>query len=226
LIETYRRSLPAFEFTTPLDSPAAFATCDSQLPIGSLPCLFRPDAASFARQPRALLVPDAARVEEMRAALGPGKWIAISWRSLQKGARQSLAERKSIPLEHFARLAEATGARLLDIQYGDVAAERSAFEAQHPGMLTRIDGLDLHGDLEGVMAAIAACDSVVTASNAVAHLAGAIGKRAFVVYLRGYPPFHYWAPDPNGRSPWYPSVEVPTDAAWTHWDQALQLIPA
>ncbi len=226
LLAAYRRSLPAIEFTTPRDSPAAFASCDSQLPIGSLPRLFRPDAASFARQPRALLVADAARVEEMRTKLGPGKWIAISWRSLQKGARHSLAERKSIPLEHFARLAESTGARLLDVQYGDVAAERAAFDDQHPGVLTRIEGLDLRDDLEGVMAAIAACDSVVTASNALAHLAGAIGKRAFVVYLRGYPPFHYWAPGPDGHSLWYPSVEVPSDAGWTRWDQALQLIPA
>jgi ADP-heptose:LPS heptosyltransferase len=88
-------------------------------------------------------------------------------------------------------------------------------------VLHRLEGLDTHDDLEGVIAAIAACDRVVTASNVTAHLAGAIGKPTKVVYLRGFPPFLYWVPGLDGRSLWYPSVDVASDAAWTTWEKAL-----
>jgi hypothetical protein len=76
------------------------------------------------------------------------------------------------------------------------------------------------------MAAIEACDLVVTTSNVTAHLAGIIGKRTWLVYLRGIAPFHYWVPGSDGRSLWYPSVEVVTHDAWTAWDQALRAVVA
>jgi len=204
----YRRSLPAFEFTTRSDSARAFAACDHHLPMGSMPRLFRPDAASFAAQPRALLAPDRTRVEAMARALGPGPAIAISWRSLQPPARRVLGERKSVPLEAFAELARARSARLVDLQYGDVDAERREFEARHPGVLTRIEGLDAREDLEGVAAVLAACGRLVTTSNATAHLAGALGIPAEILLPRGWPPFSYWVAGAEGRSLWYPSIKI------------------
>ena len=222
LAPLYRRSLPRFEFVPPESAEEAFAGCDYELPMGSLPGLFRRDVASFAAQPRALLAADARRMTAIREQLGRGRVIGISWRSLQKGGRRALGERKSIPLEHFAPLAQATGARLLDLQYGDVTAEREQFAARHPGVLVQIDGLDLHDDLDGVAAAIACCDRVVTSSNVTAHLAGALGKATQVVYLRDWPPFSYWTPGEGGQSRWYPSVRVESDPAWTSWERALE----
>jgi ADP-heptose:LPS heptosyltransferase len=61
---------------------------------------------------------------------------------------------------------------------------------------------------------------VVTTSNVTAHLAGALGKRTFVVFLRGRPPFHYWS-SPDGRCLWYPSVELVSGAAIDTWEKAL-----
>jgi ADP-heptose:LPS heptosyltransferase len=188
--------------------------------------LLRPTAESFARQPRALLVPDADRVARMRERLGPGRWIAISWRSLQRGERKALGERKSIPLEHFARLAQCAGARLLDLQYGDVAAERAAFQARHPGVLARLEELDTDHDFEGVIAALAACERVVTSSNVTAHFAGAIGQEASLLFLEGWPPFHYWTAGADGRCLWYPSVAIAGDKSWTDWDRAFAALCA
>ena len=221
LVSLYRRSLPEFEFTAPEESAHAFRSCDAHLALGSLPRLLRPSVASFATQPRALLLPDAERVEKTRRRLGPGRWIAISWRSLQRGERRALGERKSIPLERFARLAALPGVRLLDLQYGDVAAERAAFEAAHPGMLHRLEGLDVDNDFEGVVAAAAACERVVTSSNVTAHLAGAIGKETTLLFLNALAPFHYWVPGADGRSLWYPSVQIASESSWIGWERAF-----
>jgi hypothetical protein len=217
----YQRSVAGITVVTPEESERAFAGCDFHVPAGSLPRLFRPDAASFSAQPPKLLQPDPARVAGYREQLGGRPAIAIAWRSLHKGARRGLGDRKSIPLEEFARLAQSTGARLVDVQYGDVGEERRAFEAQHPGMLLTLEGLDPFDDLEGLAAALVACGRVVSSSNATVHLAGALGVPTDVIFLRAWPPFSYWVAGPGGRSLWYPSVRVP-DERWETWAGAFE----
>lgn len=225
LMEAYRRSFPRMEFTSRGADANAFDACDFQVPLGSLGGLFRSSIESFSSQPRALLSPDAERVAQVRQRLGPGRWIGISWRSFQPAERAAVAERKSIPLDLFASLARS-GARLLDLQYGDVSGERAAFEARYPGTLARLEGFDAFNDLETMLAAISACERVVSASNATAHLAGAVGTPTWLPCLRALQPFPYWVPGPGGRCLWYPSVEIVTDAAWTRWEPAFEALAA
>ena len=216
----FARGLPGIRFATPEAFASEAGACDHHVALGSLPRILRRDAADFAHQPRAVLAADPARVRAFREALGGAPAIAIAWRSIHKGAKRIQGERKSIPLEHFAALARATGARLVDLQYGDVAEERRAFESRHPGVLLRLEGLDPFSDLEGVAAALVACGRAVTSSNVTAHLAGALGVPTQLLYLNGWAPFSYWVPGPDGRSPWYPSVQVP-GAAWKSWEEAF-----
>jgi tetratricopeptide (TPR) repeat protein len=223
LVGLYRRGEVALEFVDPEAFPAAIARCDRQVPLGALPGLFRPDAASFAAQPRSILRADPARVAAYRDQIGPGPVIAIAWRTLHKGSKQGLGQRKSIPLEAFGHLARASGARLVDLQYGDVGEERQAFEARHPGVLVRLDGLDAFSDLDGVAAALVACGRLVSSSNVTPHLAGALGVPAWLPYLGNWPPFFYWVPGPDGRSLWYPSVRV-ADGGWTSWEEAFEAL--
>jgi ADP-heptose:LPS heptosyltransferase len=110
--------------------------------------------------------------------------------------------------------------RLLDLQYGDTAAERARFAAAG-GRLERLDELDLFNDLEGVLAAVEACDVIVTTSNVTAHFAGALGRPTLLFYLAANPPFHYWVPDRDGRCLWYPSVRIVTGPAIDTWPRAL-----
>lgn len=223
LAPLYRRNHPAIEFVAPEESARAFESCERHMPLGSLPRLFRRDAASFAAQPAALLRADADRVRAMRDALGPGRWIAVSWRSFQPRGRAHLAKRKSMPVEGLAGLAAAGGVRLLDVQYGDVDADRAAFESAHPGLMRRVEGLDTYNDFEGLLAAVEACEAVVTVSNVTAHLAGVNGKRAFVLFTGDHSPFHYWDARKGERSLWYPSVEVVT-APGEAWDPLVQAV--
>jgi ADP-heptose:LPS heptosyltransferase len=105
----------------------------------------------------------------------------------------------------------------VDLQYGDTAAMRSIAGVD----LARIEELDLFNDLDGVLAAIEACDAVVTTSNVTAHLAGALGKRTLLIFLEGLPHFHYWVDPGTGRSLWYPSVELVSGPEIDSWPRAL-----
>ena len=220
LVPAFRRAHPGWSVVGPDESATAFAGCDRQLALGSLGGLLRPDAASFSAAPRSLLAADEARVAASRAALGPAgkRVLGISWRSFRPRARGKVVRNKSAPLVTFAPLERDF--RLLDLQYGDTDEERAAFAAAGH-RLERLAGLDLFEDIDGVLAAIAACDAVVTTSNVTAHFAGALGKRTLLIYLRGQPPFHYWVPGPDGRSRWYPSIEIVSGAEISTWDQAI-----
>jgi tetratricopeptide (TPR) repeat protein len=221
LVASYRRAHPQWEVVAPEESARAFGACDAHIPLGSLPRLLRPALESFAAQPPALLAPDPARAaayrERVVAAPGSGPIVGISWRTFQPKVRGELGRRKSASLEAFRGLAQ--DARLVDLQYGDTAAEREAF-ARAGGRLARLDDLDLFNDLDGLIAAIAACDLVVTTSNVTAHLAGAIGKRTLVVFPGARAPFHYWS-SPDGRSLWYPSVEIATAPGLDTWERVF-----
>jgi tetratricopeptide (TPR) repeat protein len=227
LVAAFTRAHPQWKVTAPGDSNAAFATCDRHIPVASLPMLLRPTLASFASQPAALLAADAGRAAAFRERLATrgARPVGISWRSFQPRTRGYVQQKKSAPLEAFMGLSQRSDLRLLDLQYGDTAAERDAFAARG-GRLSRLDGLDLFNDLDGVLAAIEGCDLVVTTSNVTAHLAGALGKETLLVYLSANPPFHYWVPDESGRCLWYPSVRIVTGRDLDSWPKAFARIDA
>ncbi|MEO5692239.1 MAG: tetratricopeptide repeat protein [Usitatibacter sp.] len=217
LAAAFWRAHPNWKIATPEESTAAFASCDRQLAMGSLPQLMRPNLESFKAQPAALLAADPVRAQAFSERLGAGPLIGISWRSFQLRARARVARAKSAPLAAFAGLSRKV--HLLDLQYGDTSAERADF-ARAGGRLERLEDLDLYSDLDGVLAAIEACDRVVTTSNVTAHFAGALGKETLLLHL-GAAPFHYWVPGPDGRSLWYPSVRVLAPDGFESWQQAL-----
>ena len=215
LVGAYRRAHPRWTVVTREESIAAFAQCTRHIALASLPRLTRPSLQSFERQPVSVLAADPERSAQYRARLeAPGRLrVGISWRSFQKSARGALQRRKSAPLAAFLALSRRADLTLVDLQYGDTGDERADFAAQGAS-LARLAGLDLFHDIEGVLAAIDACDVVLTTSNVTAHLAGALGKRTILVHLGANPPFHYWACDAAGQSLWYPSMRIITDARW------------
>jgi Flp pilus assembly protein TadD len=209
LVPAYRRAHPGWNVVAEPD----FRGCDRHIALGSLPRLLRPDKASFSRQPRALLAAE--------ARLGLSKpLIGISWRSFQRSLSRYQQRKKSGSLAMFMPLSRLPGVRLLDLQYGDTAAERAAFAAAG-GELLHLPDLDLFQDLDGVLAAIQACDLVVTTSNVTAHFAGALGKETLLVYPGGDSPFYYWVPDADGRCLWYPSVRVVSGLELDTWDKVM-----
>lgn len=225
LVPAFRRSHPEWVVTAPDGSEAAFAACDRHLALATLPLLLRRSLDDFSRQPAALLKADAGRAADYRRQLHePGtRVVGISWRSFQPKARGHVQRKKSMDLEIFRPLSLRPDLRLLDLQYGDTAAERGRF-GDSGGRLEHLADLDLYNDIDGVLAAVQACDVVVTTSNVTAHYAGVLGKPALLFYLAANPPFHYWVPDASGRCIWYPSVRIVTDPAIDTWPRALERI--
>jgi len=89
---------------------------------------------------------------------------------------------KSIPVEMFRSIYEDTSLNVINLQYGYPKGLPNAVPFP----------TNLSTDIDGVASLIDACDVVVTISNTVAHLAGALGKPTFVLLKTGNLKLWYW----------------------------------
>ncbi len=156
------------------------------------------------------------RISQKLQSLGQGKpVVGLAWASMNKELHQA----KSIPAEIFVKTMEQhPDIQFVSLQFGnpsDIAKQHP--EIWHQPNLVRDVGIDLMNDLDGVLSLISACDTLITTSNSVAHLAGALLKRTIVLIPKRPAPFFYWSAREGARPIWYPSHTViecsPTDSS-------------
>jgi Flp pilus assembly protein TadD len=184
-----------------------------QIPMGSLPRIFRRDRKAFPLH-AGYLAADAGLVAHWRnrlATLGDGMKIGISWRG---GKDPRTRSRRTIPLPAWQAVVGIRPAVFINVQYGDWREEIEA--ARMSGMEIRsIDGVDAMTDLDAFAALLMALDLVITVDNSTLHLAGALGVESWG--LLPYDSDWRWEADAN-RTYWYPGVRLfnqPGRADWT-----------
>jgi tetratricopeptide (TPR) repeat protein len=187
------QALPRFDFVCPLLSlPRAFATTLETIPA-DVPYLSPP--------------PDA--VAQWRARLaGPGLKIGIAWAG--SPLHRSDAQR-SIDIEKLAPLFQINGPRWYSLQVGERAGDLARLLT---GVVT--DLAPHLTDFAETAAAIANLDLVITVDTAVAHLAGALNRPAWVM-LRARPDWR-WLTE-REDTPWYPSLRLFRQRARGDWNE-------
>lgn len=212
LLPAYRRSFPTSKFCLRSESETAFTACTAQSSLEGLGKFLRPTVRSFYAQPHRLLVPP-----EYEPWKPDGrKHIAISWRSFMNTLGKHVERRKSGPLAMFGPLAAREDIQLVDVQYGETGPEIVS-----AGLPIQRFEIDLRNNLDQVLAVIDRCYAVVTTCNVTAHMAGALGKLTYVMRLSGYQPLWTWCPDDDGRSLWYPSIQIIVRDTWAECIDAV-----
>jgi tetratricopeptide (TPR) repeat protein len=146
--------------------------------------------------------PDAARLAAWGARLGPGLKVGISW----QGSPGYVHDKgRSIPLAAFASLAAIPGVRLISLQKrpGVEQIDAVPFGAQIEQVLDVADTGD--GAFLDTAALTASLDLIVSSDSMNAHLAGALGRPAFIA-LRRVPDWR-WLTD-REDCPWYPTARL------------------
>jgi Flp pilus assembly protein TadD len=121
---------------------------------------------------------------------------------------------RSASLDDFSPLSALPGVVLLSLQKGDR-------QSQIGGYLGRAPLLNLGPELtdyEDTMAVTAHLDLLVTVDTSVAHVAGAMGRPAWVVLP--YAPDWRWLLD-RDDTPWYPSLRLFRQPAPRNWDDVF-----
>ncbi|MBV9117086.1 MAG: tetratricopeptide repeat protein [Acetobacteraceae bacterium] len=193
-----RRLIPLLRHTPGLDAAidrfGPLPAYDRWIDQMSLPRVFATTPATIPSPSGWLAAPDPAAVAGFAAELPAGRRVGIVWAG---NPAHSNDRRRSLPPPAVARLAAAAGARLVSLQVGPRAAEAGqyGFHDLSPRLT----------DYAATAAAVSALDLVLCVDTSVAHLAGALGRPAWV--MLPYAPDWRWM---LGRddTPWYQSLRL------------------
>jgi len=188
LITTLQRSFPQATVRQTMVSntpglPPAEADMDFHIPAGSLMGIFRNTIDDF-RRSEAYIKPDPALQAKFRERLAalPGRHkVGICWRSGMLNAERNSAYTS---ISDWEPLLCAPDIDIINLQYGDCAAELQN-AADHFGVtIHQWDDLDLKNDLDGVFALASCLDHVVSVTAAPSVMAAAVGTPTSVLMPR------------------------------------------
>ena len=175
--------------------PAGF---DLWVPALSLPFHFRTTVDAV---PAALpyIAPDPARIERLAPLLAAGQGelkVGLVWKG---NPRFENDRERSLPsLSVLAPLAGVDGVRYFSLQKGEEEAQHGAAGFPLTDLAPAIH------DFADTAALIEGLDLVISVDTAVAHLAGALGKRCWLL-LPDYLTDWRWLTE-RADTPWYPGV--------------------
>ncbi len=121
---------------------------------------------------------------------------------------------RSASLADFAPLAALPGVALVSLQKGPAAAQAGAYFGAAP--LVNI-GAEIV-DYEDTMAILDSLDLLVTVDTSVGHLAGAMGRKVFILLARA--PDWRWLLD-RTDTPWYSSVTLVRQTKTGVWSDVV-----
>ncbi len=209
LAPIFARSFPTAQFVgnSNLAFPAVPTEAfDYQIGAGSLGRYTRPSIASFPPH-NGFLAADPAKTAELRARyieIAQGRRIVgISWRTRNPPQNES----KSADLIGLAPILQAPGVLFVNLQYGDCRRELADVKESLGVEVLNDPNVNPLTDMDAFFAQVAAMDLVITTSNTTAHVAGALGKQAWVLLPPSVSLMWYWFLD-RSESPWYPSVRL------------------
>jgi len=213
LITLFQRSFDGLQFCAP-EQAAADQAFDYYTCMGDLCGIFRPRVEDFLNHRAAYLKADPARTRGLRQQIAPrGKAVCgLSWISNNK----DVGREKSMALVDMSREFSSLAMTYVDLQYGDTSAERSAVRTKNGIDVQNLPSVDTFNDIEGLASLVDACDVIVTISNTTAHLAGALGKRVFLMLPYSIGRFWCWQAE-RSDALWYPNVRIfrqPKDGDW------------
>jgi len=189
----------------------ALPAFDLHCPIMSLPLACRtslqtiPNAGPYVEAPRE-------RLEAWRARLPKkdGLRVALAWAGSATHRQDRL---RSVPLALLRPLLARDDIEWLSVQRDLRTGDSDMLDAcnvrQLGGELT---------DFADTAAILSLADLVITVDTAVAHLAGALGRPAWV--LLQYSPDFRWLLD-RDDSPWYPTVRLFRQSRFGEWDDPV-----
>jgi hypothetical protein len=142
--------------------------------------------------------------------------IGLTW----SGSEDNLGDReRSISLRLFAPLLADDRFQFIRVQRDMRAGDEAVFRA-YPDFNQAGAGF---ADFANAAAVIDQCDLVISVDTATAHLAGALGKPAWI--LLPFVPDWRWMLD-REDSPWYPSARLFRQTQWGDWPSVIERVRA
>jgi cytochrome c-type biogenesis protein CcmH/NrfG len=165
------------------------------------------------------LFPIPSLVEHWKKRLQPldGFKIGINWQGNPKYPHDRF---RSIPLRCFAPLARISGVHLISLRKGKATEQLSEIQDLFP-VTDFSDELDQNAPFLDTAAVMKNLDLVITVDAATAHLAGALGVRAWLAL--SFVPNWRWMLD-RSDTPWYPTIRLFRQQVIGEWEPVIDRI--
>jgi tetratricopeptide (TPR) repeat protein len=186
---------------------------DVHCPLGSLPLVLKTEPATIPAEVPYLRADDAhiAKWRPRLEALG-GPRVAVAW----SGNAQHMNDcNRSIALSRLAPLWSIGSARFVAVQR-DLRSGDAELLAREPRVTQIGTELDDFADTAAVLAFV---DLVITVDTSVAHLAGAMGRPAWI--LVPFSPDWRWTLE-GESSQWYPTARLFRQPSLGDWDSVIE----
>jgi tetratricopeptide (TPR) repeat protein len=176
---------------------------DVWVPLMSLPTLFHTTLETIpAEIPYIFPDPELVAHWGRQLAAVRGFRVGIAW---QGSPRHAWDRHRSVPLEQFEPLARVPGVHLISLQKGPGSEQLRALKGRFP-VINLSDLLDeASGPFLDTAAVLTHLDLVVCIDTSLAHLAGAMGRPAWLALT--YSPDWRWLLD-RDDNPWYPTLRL------------------
>lgn len=222
LLPVFNRSFKNLNFVTAKNYPKS-DTYETTFGIASLPSFFRKNVNSFNIERNSFLKSDKNKTSVFRQRLlsnAPlNKICGISWRS----KNETIGKYKNLDLINLTEILGLQGITFVNLQYNPPLEELKLFETEHKVCIKNFNEVDLFNDVDSLCSLVDACDFVVTISNINAHVAGALGKKTFLLVPFSKGRHWYWH-EKTSRSLWYPSVEIFSQSQTGDWTKSINEI--
>jgi len=144
--------------------------------------------------------------------------IGISWKS----TADKISDDKSFSLPELVEKIDRNKFEIINLQYS-LADEEITFINQHDIFLE--SNINYYEDIDSVVKLISACDIIITCSNTNAHLAGALGKKTYLLLPRYFGKIWYWNHLNNKKaSNYYPSIEIVKQEIDGEWSSCYNFV--
>lgn len=191
----------------------------AQIPIGSLPSLYRNNQTDFPQRSHYLKA-DPKRIEFWKSTLskkfGNTLKIGISWRG---GTSSTRALLRSIDIMKLTPIFKDNPFSFINLQYDDI--DKDLYKLKETENITIHNFPDAIADYDETAALVSALDLVISVQTAIIHLCGALGTTAWVMV-----PFSAeWRYQYTGKKiPWYSSVELFRQQSPDNWEGVVDQI--
>ena len=192
---------------------------DAHLPLGDLGYLFRKDLKSFKKVNFPYIDKNSKISSKVKSTYyNQNKIIVgISWTS----KNEEIGQNKSINLVSFLPILKLNNLTFLDLEYKNSDKDRNTLFENTGLKIQKFEGIDYYNDIIGVASIIDSCDLIITCSNVNAHIAGALGKKTFLLLPLGKGRLWNWNAEKN-KSIWYPSVKIFQQTKYNDWTYPIE----
>jgi tetratricopeptide (TPR) repeat protein len=216
LIKLFKRSFPQINFV--IDDAVDF---NNHLFMGSLGKLYRKNLESFKFQRERYLFSDQIKKEgfryDLKKRFGDKFLCGISWKS----SAEKISDFKSFRILDLMPILSLKNIVFINLQYGEISEDINLLYKSQGIKIETIDNLDYFNDIESLASLIDACDFIVSSSNVTAHLAGALGKKTYLLTPFSKGRIWYWHHN-DKKSIWYPSVNNYYQSNLESWKDPIE----